>query len=423
MSDGARVNDGLGGPMERCLVCSAAIQPFISFGRMPLANGFLRQEEYLKEFFFELKAAFCRECSMTQLTDHVPREMMFHDRYPFHTATSARMSWHFRELAQRIIRRVRPTPDSFVLELGSNDGTLLQHLARADVRHLGVEPSANVARVAEAKGVRTLCRFFEEETARQIVRTEGQADVVVAANCFCHIRDLHSLAAGIQLVLKPTGVVIFEDPYVADIMEKVSYDQIYDEHAYYFSVTSVANWLAKHEFEIVDVEPQSVHGGSMRYTVARRGAWGVGEAVEAQRRKETEMGLQRPGTYSEFRRRVERSRDELVGVLRRLRHEGKRVVGYGATSKSTTVLNYGRITSELVEFISDTTPMKEGMVSPGMHIPIRSHEEFVRRYPEYALLLAWNHAEEIAGKESGFRQAGGKWISYVPTVRVESTLH
>jgi methylation protein EvaC len=234
----------------------------------------------------------------------------------------------------------------------------------------------------------------------------------------CHIPYLHSVAAGIKILLKPEGVLIFEDPYLGDIIEKTSYDQIYDEHAFYFSVASICYLFEQHGLEVVDVQPQNVHGGSMRYVIAHQGAHPLSSAVVAQRAKEDALGLRNAETFEGLRKNIEHSRDALINLLRNLKQNGKRVVGYAATSKSTTVINYCGITSDLVEFISDTTPIKQGKFSPGAHIPIRPYAEFQARYPDYALLFGWNHAEEIMAKEQQFKAAEGKWIVYVPKVQV-----
>ena len=234
----------------------------------------------------------------------------------------------------------------------------------------------------------------------------------------CHIPYLHSVAAGVATLLRPDGVLVFEDPYMGDIVEKTSFDQIYDEHVFYFSVSSVSSLFERHGLEVVDVMAQEVHGGSMRYTVARKGALDVSEAVVRQRAKEAELGLDRPEVYARLSRNIERSREELIGLLREMKDRDKRVVGYGATSKSTTVTNYCGITPDMVEFISDTTPIKQGKMSPGAHIRVRPYEEFEADYPDYALLFAWNHAKEIMGKEQRFQESGGKWIVFVPSVQV-----
>lgn len=404
--------------MKACLVCENQVEPFMSFGRMPIANGFLPADQSENEYFFDLSVGFCERCGMVQLTEQVDREKMFHDEYAFFSSTSTRMTKHFKEFAATVMRDYLRSPDPFVVEIGSNDGIMLQNFAQRGIRHLGIEPSANVAAAARAKGIQTVCKFFDQDLAREIVTKHGQADAFLGANVMCHLPYLHSVAAGIKLLLKPEGVLIFEDPYMGDIVEKTSYDQIYDEHAFYFSVASLSNLFAPHDLEIIDVQPQTVHGGSMRYVVAHKGARPVSPAVAAQRAREDVLGLKLPETYDRLRRNIERSRDELMALLQDLKAQGKRVVGYGATSKSTTVTNYCGITPDLVEFISDTTPIKQGKFSPGTHIPVRPYTAFASRYPDYALLFAWNHGEEIMEKEQDFQNAGGKWIVYVPQVKI-----
>jgi len=404
--------------MNNCLVCGAPIEPFMSFGRMPIANGFLRKDQFSEEYFFELKVAFCEKCSMVQLGEQVDRERMFHEEYAFFSSTSRRMATHFEEFAGSVMSDYLNSADPFVVEIGSNDGIMLQNFAGKGIRHLGIEPSTNVAEEARAKGIETVCKFFDEDLAREIVTKHGQADAFLGANVMCHLPYLHSVAAGIKLLLKPDGVLIFEDPYMGDIVEKTSYDQIYDEHAFYFSVASLSNLFAPHDLEIVDLQPQTVHGGSMRYVVAHKGARTISPAVAAQRACEDMLGLKSPETYARLQRNIERSRDELMALLQDLKAQGKRVVGYGATSKSTTVTNYCGITPDLVEFISDTTPIKQGKFSPGTHIPVRPYSDFASRYPDYALLFAWNHGDEIMEKEQNFQNAGGKWIVYVPQVKI-----
>jgi methylation protein EvaC len=403
-----------------CLICRTPFEPFMSFGKQPIANAFLTPDAFGSEFFYELKVGACPSCRMVQLAQHVDPELMFHEQYAFFSGTSKGMTAHFADMAGAIRERYLNRPDPFVVEIGSNDGILLQNFLGTPIRHLGVEPSGNVADVARAKGIRTISRFFDTALANEIVAQDGQADVVAAANVMCHIPDLHSVIAGVRALLKPTGALVFEDPYLGDIVEKASYDQIYDEHAFYFSVTSLQRLFAMHEMEVVDAEPQEVHGGSMRYTVRHRGGGPVSPRVATQLERERRAGLDRDATYADLRRRIEASRDDLVALLRRARSEGKRVVGYGATSKSTTVTNYCDITSELVEFISDTTPIKQGKFSPGTHIPVRPYAEFQTRPPDYALLFAWNHAREILAKERPFVDGGGRFIVYVPKVGILS---
>jgi len=402
----------------KCLICNEPISPFIDFGRMPIANGFLSQADFANESFFNLAVAFCGNCKMVQLTELVEPEAMFHENYAFFSSTSNAMAAHFERFAASVKSKYLGE-NPFVIELGSNDGIMLQHFATEGIRHLGVEPSKKVAEVASEKGIFTVSEFFSKEFAERVRSEHGQADAILGATVMCHIPAMHSVISGVKLLLKPRGVLIFEDPYLGDIVEKTSYDQIYDEHAFYFSVTSLDYLFARHEMEIVDVAHQKTHGGSMRYTVAHRGAWPVAQAVFDQRAKEESLGLSSAETYARFRKNVEKSRGDLMSLLRRLRSEGQTVGGYAATSKSTTVTNYCGITPDLVGYISDTTPIKQNKFSPGVHIPVKPYEYFCENPPNYALLFGWNHASEIKAKERQFIEQGGKWIVYVPRVEVQ----
>ena len=404
--------------MKTCLICRAPVEPFIDFGNMPLGNGFLLPENYQDEYRFPMQVGFCASCGMVQLLDQPDRERMFHENYAFFSGTSRYMALHFKAFADHVVTDYLPNENPFVVEMGSNDGIMLQHFAAAGMRHLGIEPSQNVAQVAIDKGINTVTEFFGADLARRIVTEHGQADAFLAANVMCHIPYIHSIVEGIAILLKPGGVVMFEDPYLGEVIEKTSYDQIYDEHTFLFATGSISYLFEQYGMEVVDVEPQITHGGSMRYVIAHKGTRPVSPRVAIQREKEQEMGLHLPETYDQFRKNCEISREQLMRLLRDLKSQGKRVVGYGATSKSTTITNYCGITPDLVEFISDTTPIKQGTFSPGAHIPVLPYETFRQNYPDYALLFAWNHAREIMENEDAFRSVGGKWIVYVPQVAV-----
>jgi len=408
------------GKVGFCRNCGFEIEPFMSFGRMPIANGFLTVDQIASEYFFELAPAFCSRCGTFQLLEQPAQEKMFHENYAFFSSTSRNMQIHFRAFADMIMSQVcsgRKNP--FVVELGSNDGIMLQHFRNAGIRHLGIEPSQNVADVARSKGIQTVSEFFTRELADRLVAEHGHADAVVAANVMCHISDIHTVAAGITRLLKPDGVLMFEDPYLGDMIAKTSYDQIYDEHVFMFSAISVAWAFDQHGLEVVDVVHQDTHGGSMRYVLAPKGSRLISPSVKTLLEMERAQGLHKAETFSQFRRNCEASRKTLQNTLVALRDQGKRVVGYGATSKSTTVLNYCEITQELISYICDTTPIKQGKASPGMHIPIKPYDAFKADYPDYAVLFAWNHREEIMAKEKDYAASGGKWVVFVPEVAIE----
>jgi methylation protein EvaC len=393
----------------------------MTFGRMPLANGFLTREQIDDEYYFDLEPAFCDYCNMFQIIEQPPRHKMFHDNYAFLSSTSSYMQFHFERFAKSVMKQfLAGRSDPFVVELGSNDGIMLRNFKNAGHRHLGIEPSKNVGDVARERGIHTATAYFDKDLADQIVGEYGPADVVLAANVMCHIPDLPSVAAGVQRLLKANGVLIFEDPYLGDMLTKTSYDQIYDEHVFIFSALSVTRAFEPHGMQLIDVIPQSTHGGSMRYVLAPKGGYPASANVAHLIGKEHAQGLDSTRTYCRFKANCEASRDLLKRALEDLRGKRKRVVGYGATSKSTTVTNYCGITADLVEFISDTTPIKQGKLSPGAHIPVKPYAEFAVNYPDYALLFAWNHAAEIRGNEAKFMAAGGRWIVYVPKVEIVS---
>ncbi|MCE7003153.1 class I SAM-dependent methyltransferase [Kibdelosporangium philippinense] len=401
----------------QCRICAGTVREFIDFGRQPLSDAFVVPGDTQEEFFFRLATGICDTCTMVQLMEEVPRDRMFHEAYPYLSSGSAYMRTHFEELAKRFLATELTGEDAFIVELGSNDGIMLKAVAEAGVRHLGVDPSG-VADLAAAKGIRVRKDFFEEATAADIRANERPADVIYAANTLCHIPYMDSILKGVNTLLGPNGVFVFEDPYLGDIVERTSFDQIYDEHFFFFTARSVQEMARRHGLELVDVERIPVHGGEVRYTLALTGARKPTNAVAELLAWEAERELSEYATLERFATKVKKNKEDLIALLTKLRDAGKRVVGYGATAKGATVNNFCGITPDLVQFISDTTPAKQGKLSPGQHIPVHEHKQFADNYPDYALLYAWNHADEIMNAEQAFRDAGGKWILYVPDVHV-----
>ena len=404
--------------MNKCLICNLEIKPFISFGQMPIANGFLNEENFFNEYFFHMQVAHCINCSMVQLIETPERQLMFNENYAFFSGTSQAMKTHFLEFAKYVNEKYLPKEDAFVVEIGSNDGIMLQNFKDWGIRHLGIEPSANVAEVAKNKGINTIVEFFDEKLAESIVSENGQADAFIAANVMCHLPYFHSIVSGISKLVKKTGIVVFEEPYVGDVIEKTSYDQIYDEHTFLFSVSSINYIFNVHGMEVIDVVHQETHGGSMRYIIGHKGVRELSQEAINQIAKEKDLGLDKPETYINFKENCENSRIDLKKLLVELKNKGKSIAGYGATSKSTTILNYSDIGPDLIDYICDNTPIKQGKFSPGKHIPIVPIETFKNNYPDYLVLFAYNHAKEIMEKEKDFTEKGGKWILYVPNVHI-----
>jgi methylation protein EvaC len=384
----------------------------MDFGRMPIANGFLTEEEFEDEYFYNLAIGQCTDCLMVQLVDFVPPEKLFHDKYPFYTDSSDRMVKHFEDWAYEIKAELAHYRDPLVVELGCNDGTMLQHFV-GKLRHVGVEPAMNMAEVARQRGCGVFPTFFNEETAAMIASLDSRAQIIYGANVFPHIPDLHSVMRGIELLLAHDGLLIIEEPYWPDIVSGGAFDQIYDEHYYYFNLCSLEKLCGQYGLMCINAVHYPVHGGSMRYTFTPEERPLPSAYTYRVRARE----LQTLPNLRVFRKRVNDTVDELENVIWK---RGRAVVGYGATSKSTTLLNYAGIGSEHLDYIYDTTPDKIGKFSPGMHIPIRDHKYFAEDNPDYALLLAWNHKDEIAAKEWDWLSKGGKFIEYVPEVKVSS---
>ncbi|MBT6228112.1 MAG: methyltransferase domain-containing protein [Candidatus Scalindua sp.] len=404
---------------HNCYICDKETSLLMSFGQMPIANGFLAKEQFKDEYFFEMEVAFCQQCKMFQLVNQPEREQMFNESYAFFSGTSKAMGLHFEKFANHILSDyIKDTKDPFVVEVGSNDGSMLKHFANRGIRHLGIEPSANVAQVAIDNGINTVVEFLDKSLAERIVSEYGMADAYVAANVMCHIPYINSVVEGIKVLLKPDGIAMFEDPYLGDVIQKTTYDQIYDEHTFLFSVYSIQYLFNQFDMEVINVEPQVTHGGSMRYVIAHKGAKPVHKNVYKQLEYEQVSGLTDFETYEKFRQNCGKYQSDLMSLLDDIKSQGKSIAGYAATSKSTTIINYCSITTDHLDCIYDTTPIKQGKFSPGAHIPVVAYEEFKNNYPDYALLFGYNHEKEIMAKEQEFMDQGGRWITYVPEVKV-----
>lgn len=401
---------------SRCRLTDAVLEPVLDLGRQPLGNGFLKPG-YDDEYFYDLGCGFSEESNLLQILVQPAPEVMFNESYAFYSGTSVRMSQHFEAFAENIISNGYLSEDQFIVEIGSNDGIFLKNFKKRGITHLGVEPASGVANVAEHEGIDVLRSFFNVHTAHHIVENYGNANVVMAANVLCHIPDIRGLAEAIAFLLTPDGVLIFEDPYLGDVIRLGSYDQIYDEHVFLFSALAVENIFEKVGMELVDVQPQPTHGGSMRYTVARRGQRLKSATVNALITQEREQGLHRVDTFHAFAQRVTDSAKSLLETLEHLKSENLRVGAYGATSKSTTIYNFVKIDQSLISCIYDNSFSKIGKLSPGAHIPIVEESEFGKNPPDVTFLAAWNHEEEILDRNKKYSESGRRWLTHLPKAR------
>lgn len=404
--------------MGICKICDQELGQVMSFGKMPISNRFV-SDKAAEEFFYDLSLSFCPNCFMVQLENCVKPEMMFNADYAYFSSISEVMVKHFQEIADEIIGKVSEKDSPFIVELGCNDGIMLQHIAAKAIRHLGMEPSANVAASAREKGVEVLEDFFNAKSAKKIKKKYGRADIICGANVMCHIEDINSVFEGINILLKSDGVFFSEDPYLLDIIKKTAFDQIYDEHVYYFYGLSISELAKRHGLQLVDMVAQEVHGGSMRYYLRKGIDNPISENVRSCFNQEKSFSLDRVAGYTSFKKSIDKICSDFKDVLLKIKAEGNKIAGYGATSKSTTLLTYSKVGPDLIDYISDTTPTKIGKLTPGTHIPIKSHDYFLRDWPPYTVLFAWNHKKEIFEKEKKYREKGGKFITFFPEVVIE----
>jgi len=397
----------------KCRFSGKDIPVIHSFGMQPLANGFLQDSSIKDEYYFEMSVAINLENGLFQLVNQPNPSQMFHENYAFFSRTSNFMKNHFEgvaaELREMLAEDGIASRDSFVIEVGSNDGVMLEHMVNAGIKSLGIEPSLNVAQESNKYGIETISEFLDKDLANEVLKTKGPANVVYAANVFCHIPDINDLAESCSILLREGGYLVFEDPYLGDVLQKVSYDQIYDEHVYLFNCSAVQDVFHKFGLELFDCKHLNTHGGSMRYYFKKIISPKISDNLAKQLEKEEIMGIKDIETYNKFSENCEFAKREFKKSLEIFKEKNNSIVGYGATSKSTTILNYCDIGTDLIDFFVDTTPIKQNTYTPGKHIPVLPYSEFIP-HPEVAVLFAWNHKQEIMNKEKDFN---GKWITHL----------
>jgi hypothetical protein len=380
----------------------------------PLANSFLAPGELDRpEARYPLVLCRCESCGHVQLSLTVPPEIMFRN-YLYVSGTSDTIPVHFAEYARDVAQRFVPR-GGLVVEIGSNDGTLLRAFDRSSVRVLGVEPARNIARLANDAGIPTIDEFFSEDLARQIANEHGKAAAIIGNNVVAHIDDLHGLMRAAAGLLTDQGVLVVEFPYLVDLLDKCAYDTIYHEHLSYFSVTSIVDLVTRFDLHVVDVRRVSVHGGSIRVFISKHGS--ASSNVEQLLAFENETGLASGRPLQLFVTAVEGQRDALVRMLKEIRSRGQ-LAGYGAPAKGNTMLNYCGIDTTLLEFIVDRSPLKQGLLTPGTHIPVAEPKRLLPSGIRDTLMLAWNFADEILKQQRDYRDAGGRFVIPIPVPRI-----
>ena len=403
----------------QCLVCRFDdVEEFLDLGSTALANKFVAEDELgLPEPRFPLRVGYCHRCGHVQLMEMVPPHAMFDD-YLYMSSASETLRTHFDELSRMLVTRFGLGSGDLVVDIGCNDASLLASFRHLGVRTLGVDPARNLAELVRDQGIDRFTGFFGAGTATEIAATWGRAKLVTVTNTFPHLPALDDFVVGIETVLAPGGVLVIEAHYLVDLLDQLAFDTVYHEHVSYWALGPMIELFRRHGLEVVRAERLPIHHGQLRVCVQRAGDAeidpGVGGLVEF----EHEHGLREFETYQRFAERVDAIRTDLTSTLARLRNEGKRVVGYGAPAKGSTLLETLQIGADAVEYIVDRSELKQGRFTPGSHIPIVPTERLVEDRPDFALLLAWNFADEVLAQQQEYRELGGKFIVPVPRVRI-----
>ena len=396
----------------KCKITGEKINPFMSFGKMPSANAFLEQKDFNNEFFYEMEVGFSDKVSLLQLNEFSNPVKVHNERYPFYTSSSLNMKKHFNQFAHWVKEKYLKS-GSKLIEVGSNDGTFLENFKNTNINAIGFEPSKTIAELANKKNIKTLSKFFNTQNLEAVKNFHSSVDVICSANVIAHIPDLIDVIKSVDKLLSSKGLLIFEEPYLGSMFAKVSYDQIYDEHIFMFSISSISKIFDLFDFELIDVLPQITHGGSMRYVIGRKNKHKKSEIISKFLDEEQSKRLDTIESCLNFKKSCEISKKMTKEKLSNFKENGKKICGYAATAKSTTVLNYCNIGNNLIDYICDTTKEKIGKFSPGTHIPIVPVSHFKENIPDVAFLFAWNHKEEIFSKEKEFKENGGVWFSHV----------
>ncbi len=408
----------------KCRSCAyPRLELILSLGYLPLANALLTSSELNEpEERYYLDLLFCPRCSLVQISETVPPEKLF-EEYAYLSSFSDTVLENAKNISERMTKRLGLNTNSMIVEIASNDGYLLQYYQKKGIPVRGIEPARNIVHVAQERGVPTINEFFNKASAQRLLDDGLSADLIHANNVIAHVADLHSVISGIALLLKPDGVVVVENHYVKDLIDHVEFDSVYHEHLCYYSVTSFEHLFRQHGLILVDVERIPIHGGSIRVFFQRADGpcsqmrSGV-KRVQKMLLDEKAWGVNDFKFYKDFGNKIENLRKNLVLLLGRLKNEGKRIVAYGASAKSTTLLNYFSIGSETLDYVVDRSTVKQNHYTPGTHLPICSPDKLLETQPEYVLILAWNFSEEILAQQLEYSRRGGRFIIPIPDMKV-----
>ncbi len=403
-----------------CRMCdSQKLTDFLDLEHSPPSDRFLKEEElHTGEAHYPLKVLLCDECGFIQLRHVVSPVILYQINYPYEANITKRGKEHFYKMAEEVCKKFNLPKSSFVIDIGSNVGVLLSGFKIQGMRVLGVDPAKNIAEIANANGIETIPEFFGCEVVPQIVKSKGKADIITATNVFAHIGNLNDFMKAIDMQLSERGVFVFEAPYFVDLFNHLEYDTIYHEHLGYLSIKPLVKFFNKHEMELFDVERVTIHGGSIRVFVGRKGVYQVSDNVNKLLTLEQETGIYNLESLRNFSKKVSQHRHDLISLLVDLKKQGKKIVGVSAPAKGNTLLNYCKIGTQYLDYLTEKSNLKIGTYSPGMHIPVVSDNRLLKDKPDYALLLAWNFADEIIKNNQEYVKQGGKFIIPIPEPKI-----
>ncbi len=407
--------------IHACRSCgSTDLKPVLSLGITPLANRLLTENQiHQAEPTFPLDVVFCANCTLVQITETVDPEILFSDYFYFSSFSDTALN-NAKDITQRLIQDRHLDTSSLAAEVASNDGYLLQYYNQQNIPVLGIEPAQNIAAVANQKGIHTVAHFFGAETARRLQLEGFSADVLHANNVLAHVADLNGFVEGLGILIKPSGVIVIEVPYVRDLIAHREFDTIYHEHLCYFSLTALSRLFQRHHMTIVDVEYLTIHGGSLRVFAQRQDGPLDIKSVRPKQMLDEEQswGVSEHSFYKNFGAMVSTLKEDLLQQLTRLKQAGKRIAVYGASAKGSTLLNFFNIGANVLDYVVDRSTVKQGHYTPGTHLYIFSPEKLIQDRPDYVLLLSWNFASEILDQQAAYRAAGGKFIIPIPEVKI-----
>jgi SAM-dependent methyltransferase len=402
----------------QCRGCgSKELDLILDLGLQPVADALVTEDDFgSAEPKYPLEVAFCRGCTLLQVTETIPLEKIYDRNYPYFSSSSEALLKHAAAIARRMMEELSLGSNSFVVEIASNDGYLLKNFTAAEIPCLGIDPSAGPAAKAVEQGVPTLVRFFNLCVAQALAEEGRLADVIFANNVIAHIDNINDFMAGVAVLLKPTGKAVFECAYAVDMIEACEFDTIYHEHLFYHTLHGLMPLLARHGLFINDVEHLQIHGGSLRI-FASRIPWQT-KRLDALIENEKQRGVDRPSWYADFGDRVKEVKSALREILLEEKRRGNRIACYGAAAKGATLLNYLDLGPGFFQFVADANPFKHGKWMPGQRVPIRQPGALAAEQPDLVLLLAWNFAGEILRQQAAYRRGGGRFLIPIPYPRV-----